>query len=420
LAEAEARRKSEGEARIKVAEEARRKAAEEEDARRKASEEARRKEAEDEDRRKAAEEEAHKKALAAEDESRKLAELEKKHQFEEADRRRIEMEEADSALQAGNAVRRKIEVEEQQRREKNSDITERQKVEEDLEASLRLLEVAEETDRQQQAESRSDDSEPKREPIVVELDRAAIENAAAVGLKAQLATQMKGGQSPLKFSNAGGNSSNSVAAQSAVPGPISASKKSALVGPAAAVKAAAFDRQNSGSWLSGKPSTAAEDGDHGDQKPAVQTVNAVAMYDYNHPDQMAREFFSFKAGDIFTILPSERDLQGWKIAVSANGEKGFVPGNYLRYLPTENPEQEAKKDPPAAVPTSASTAVQTTPSQNGNSKPLKATSQGPKEEKVKKDGKKKDDKKDEKKDKEKDKDKKKDKGKGGIFGGKKK
>lgn len=56
--------------------------------------------------------------------------------------------------------------------------------------------------------------------------------------------------------------------------------------------------------------------------------NAFACYDYTHPEA-AKEFFSFKAGDRFLLLPSSRDLQGWKIAVNENGEKGFVPGNYL-------------------------------------------------------------------------------------------
>jgi len=60
--------------------------------------------------------------------------------------------------------------------------------------------------------------------------------------------------------------------------------------------------------------------------------NAYACYDYNHSDPNSREFFSFKAGDKFQILPSVRDLQGWKIAVNEQGEKGFVPGNYLVML----------------------------------------------------------------------------------------
>jgi hypothetical protein len=60
--------------------------------------------------------------------------------------------------------------------------------------------------------------------------------------------------------------------------------------------------------------------------------NAYACYDYNHSDANSREFFSFKAGDKFQILPSVRDLQGWKIAVNEQGEKGFVPGNYLVML----------------------------------------------------------------------------------------
>jgi len=60
--------------------------------------------------------------------------------------------------------------------------------------------------------------------------------------------------------------------------------------------------------------------------------NAYACYDYNHPDPNSREFFSFKAGDKFQIIPSVRDLQGWKIAINEQGEKGFVPGNYLVML----------------------------------------------------------------------------------------
>jgi len=60
--------------------------------------------------------------------------------------------------------------------------------------------------------------------------------------------------------------------------------------------------------------------------------NAYACYDYQHPDPNAKEFFSFKAGDKFNLLPSARDLQGWKIAVNENGEKGFVPGNYLVFV----------------------------------------------------------------------------------------
>jgi len=62
--------------------------------------------------------------------------------------------------------------------------------------------------------------------------------------------------------------------------------------------------------------------------------NAYACYDYNHSDPNSREFFSFKAGDKFQILPSVRDLQGWRIAVNEQGEKGFVPGNYLVMLNT--------------------------------------------------------------------------------------
>jgi hypothetical protein len=60
--------------------------------------------------------------------------------------------------------------------------------------------------------------------------------------------------------------------------------------------------------------------------------NAYACYDYTHPDQNSKEFFNFKAGDKFQILPSARNLQGWKIAVNEQGEKGFVPGNYLVML----------------------------------------------------------------------------------------
>jgi len=60
--------------------------------------------------------------------------------------------------------------------------------------------------------------------------------------------------------------------------------------------------------------------------------NAYACYDYTHSDPNTREFFSFRAGDKFQILPSLRDLQGWKIAVNEQGEKGFVPGNYLVML----------------------------------------------------------------------------------------
>jgi len=60
--------------------------------------------------------------------------------------------------------------------------------------------------------------------------------------------------------------------------------------------------------------------------------NAYACFDYNHPDPNSKEFFSFKAGEKFQILPSVRDLQGWKIAINEQGEKGFVPGNYLVLL----------------------------------------------------------------------------------------
>lgn len=56
----------------------------------------------------------------------------------------------------------------------------------------------------------------------------------------------------------------------------------------------------------------------------------VALYDYEHFDANAKEFLSFQEGDIFHVLPSNNDLQGWKIAINASGQKGFVPGNYLQ------------------------------------------------------------------------------------------
>lgn len=56
----------------------------------------------------------------------------------------------------------------------------------------------------------------------------------------------------------------------------------------------------------------------------------VALYDYDHFDTNAKEFLSFQEGDIFHVLPSNNDLQGWKIAINAQGQKGFVPGNYLQ------------------------------------------------------------------------------------------
>src|SRR4051812_6795281 len=59
---------------------------------------------------------------------------------------------------------------------------------------------------------------------------------------------------------------------------------------------------------------------------------AIGLYDYAHPDISAKEFFSFKANDVFTILPSGKELQGWKIAITSKGIKGFVPGNYLKYM----------------------------------------------------------------------------------------
>jgi len=116
------------------------------------------------------------------------------------------------------------------------------------------------------------------------------------------------------------------------------------------------------------------------QNSVPQHTNAVAIYDYNHPDQNAREFFSFKAGDVFTIIPSERDLQGWKIAISANTEKGFVPGNYLRFLPVAEPtvptENEMKKDSPAAqVSNTSASSIPITHVTNqntsSNSRPIK-------------------------------------------------
>eukprot|EP01124_Arcella_intermedia_P018380 TRINITY_DN2533_c0_g4_i1.p1 TRINITY_DN2533_c0_g4~~TRINITY_DN2533_c0_g4_i1.p1 ORF type:complete len:870 (-),score=360.98 TRINITY_DN2533_c0_g4_i1:6-2615(-) len=131
----------------------------------------------------------------------------------------------------------------------------------------------------------------------------------------------------------------------------------------------------------------------------TKTILAVALYDYTHDNAAAREFFSFKAGDQFTIIPSDKDLQGWKIAISSTGDKGFVPGNYLRYL-----EDEPKKGDTSA---SAAQSPASTSSPGSNpplsSRMTKATSSGGLgkiEDKGKKENK--------EKDKEKDKDKKKD------------
>jgi len=277
--------------------------------------------------------------------------------------------------------------EESERLRKETEYNERRKVEDELEVSLKLLEGAEETERlrrqmndeEERLSSEENENHGKKDlpPNNADLDRTTIENPAAAGVRSQLAQQQQARNSPMK----GANASNLPPAGVATP----AVKKPTLVASTNSVKGMAFDRQNSGSWLSGKPPSTSEENDHhGDAKTSPQTVNAVAMYDYVHPDPLAREFFSFKAGDIFTILPSERDLQGWKIAVSANGEKGFVPGNYLRYLQTEG-EQEVKKDTVAAsggiFHTSNSVTSQVSPAQNGNSKPLKTTSQGKDEKK---------------------------------------
>jgi len=64
-------------------------------------------------------------------------------------------------------------------------------------------------------------------------------------------------------------------------------------------------------------------------------ILGIALYYYTHPDPSTPQFLSFKPGDVFTFIPPEVELRGWKIAFSPQGEKGIVPGNFFRYLTRE-------------------------------------------------------------------------------------
>lgn len=137
----------------------------------------------------------------------------------------------------------------------------------------------------------------------------------------------------------------------------------------------------------------------------------VKKYDSHHLDfslSAAKEFFCFKGSDVFTILPSGKELQGWKIAVTSKGSpllihildntprsfsiptrstyvnhhyllltlqglKGFVPGNYLKYYEIDAPDlpqvalahaiATGLREPQAGVRTTRHSATRHSPSQ---------------------------------------------------------
>jgi len=66
------------------------------------------------------------------------------------------------------------------------------------------------------------------------------------------------------------------------------------------------------------------------------------LYDYVHSDPTSNEFFSFRAGDRFTILLNSKDLQGWTIVLDSKNQKGFVPGNYLQIITNEDKSLKRK------------------------------------------------------------------------------
>jgi len=54
-----------------------------------------------------------------------------------------------------------------------------------------------------------------------------------------------------------------------------------------------------------------------------------ARYDYTHPDPDPN-FLCFKANDVFRVIFDESEFQGWRLALNAQNNKGFVPGNFLK------------------------------------------------------------------------------------------
>lgn len=59
---------------------------------------------------------------------------------------------------------------------------------------------------------------------------------------------------------------------------------------------------------------------------------AETLYPYDHPDKSDPNFFSFQAGQYFGIILDREDLQGWRLVINADNQKGFVPGNFLKIL----------------------------------------------------------------------------------------
>jgi len=227
------------------------------------------------------------------------------------------------------------------------DIMERTRVEEELDQVLKLMET---TDLRKPNDSRI--------PEDMHADKTTKTMAAQAGIAA--AILQKGAVTPQAHKQ------NSV---------ISSSNPVAIPGPGANNNTAAAGVQKKNP-LSTAKTTSSNNLDR--QNSAPQHTNAVAIYDYNHPDPNAKEFFSFKAGDVFTIIPSERDLQGWKIAISANNEKGFVPGNYLRYLPSteiSSTDQDHKKEINSSAQSTAAAPVASnnplSPPQNNQNKAQK-------------------------------------------------
>lgn len=50
---------------------------------------------------------------------------------------------------------------------------------------------------------------------------------------------------------------------------------------------------------------------------------AETLYPYDHPDKSDPNFFSFQAGQYFGIILDREDLQGWRLVINADNQKGI-------------------------------------------------------------------------------------------------